>query len=1190
MTPLEELTRVFEDATAASAIVESLYDNDIEIRGGIRALRRGFSGARLVKAVLAGVGEPAKPRWCVLKYCPPEATSRRRESRRHAAALENAPREFRARHLVESAFEPVQCPDGAVVVGQFLADGRPLGAVDVDQLAGACRAVWGEVLEEWAGTGYDYQPTTVAALLQSELGGSFRAGGWLREWAQEQGLLEPAFLKLRHERKPLPNPWRIFAEESPANQAEVHCLVGRTHGDLHGDNILVPVDHGQVRAAEFRLIDLATYEAKAPLSRDLATLLVSLCWRQIGAESERVRSAFLDYLVRDHRDERLDDAVPADVRKIIDALREPAVEFVKRNNWDPVVWHRQLRVSLLAQAMLHSTYTSGTSQARKWCLRLACRLTRGLLGPKAPRTGPTKEFDAGKAVSAPANRRPAGHRSVFVDREPQRRRLRAALDDDSTAVIVVSGPAGIGKTALVREVLAELGRLDLDDENPSVRWHDASRHGVIDVPTLVADIEPPGLRRTPGPSARARLEIALDGLAKAGGVRPVIVIDAAEHLLDDGQVLRDAELDLALEAVQRKQRSPVQVVFVTQKVPKATTGVSWVSTASEIGLEGLEPPSVREHFARLDPGNRHGLAELPEEDLRTVYRSLDGNPRLAELLHAVLSSDPPGLPVHEAGPWLLSVPASEVHQRLTSRLVHDLPAEQQLAAKGLAALGFPVPAAAVAAVLAPYLPAARVEPALRALVAARLVLPRRDGRWGVRKNEIEAILGRPGEGDFPGRQILLVRAAGVLSKMQKDDDDIHGMADLDIHFARIDVWIRAGLPETAHALIDATDKLLRVWGSGVELRGRREALRGRLGEDREAEMMNLAALGEIYSSGGAARSAQEAYEAALSLAKKEQDREALRRVYIGMGSAFLDQERFAEAEEHYRWALGLASESDDDGGGDRAAALIGLADCRRPLGRYRRALEDVSQAYEAARCSEPELALAAGRRMSRWYAELGGFPDALTMLARCGELILAWPSPPARVKLLDSTADLYLYEGRYPEAQSVAEQAVALAREHRLPDELVLSLTTLALAHLHLGGFPAAHRAIEEVARYRRAGQETVGLALRGIIAHRCGRPATARDLFRQLQEETMGRIRAGSDALPAWDYTGLARCHAVLLGEGEPEAALAAFARARPEPAEQTPGLDDRVRFMVTVLAAGDPRLDPVLRGLEQIRPGRGG
>ena len=67
---------------------------------------------------------------------------------------------------------------------------------------------------------------------------------------------------------------------------------------------------------------------------------------------------------------------------------------------------------------------------------------------------------------------------------------------------------------------------------------------------------------------------------------------------------------------------------------------------------------------------------------------------------------------------------------------------------------------------------------------------------------------------------------------------------------RVDVWLRAGMYEQAHSLIESMDDLVRLWGSGAELRSQREAVRGRLGDDREGEMMNLAALGDIYSYSG----------------------------------------------------------------------------------------------------------------------------------------------------------------------------------------------------------------------------------------------------------------------------------------------------------------------------------------------------
>ena len=143
---------------------------------------------------------------------------------------------------------------------------------------------------------------------------------------------------------------------------------------------------------------------------------------------------------------------------------------------------------------------------------------------------------------------------------------------------------------------------------------------------------------------------------------------------------------------------------------------------------------------------------------------------------------------------------------------------------------------------------------------------------------------------------------------------------------------------------------------------------------------------------------------------------------------------------------------------------------------------------------------------------------------------------------------------------------------------------------MHLDDLPAARKAIEESARYRVAGRETVEFALRGIIAHRYGLPGTARDLFQQLRDETSKRTGADNNDLAAWDFTGIAQCYSVLPGDAEPTAALEAFGRARPEPAERTPGLDDRLRFMVETLVDGDPRLEPVLIEMARIRPGRAG
>ncbi|MFQ6200375.1 tetratricopeptide repeat protein [Streptomyces sp. NPDC000405] len=529
--------------------------------------------------------------------------------------------------------------------------------------------------------------------------------------------------------------------------------------------------------------------------------------------------------------------------------------------------------------------------------------------------------------------------------------------------------------------------------------------------------------------------------------------------------------------------------------------------------------------------------------------------------------------------------------------VDHLPAEQQRVAEGLAALGIPAGTEAVIGILEPYVPVSQIEPALRALVAAGLVLERRDGHRYLRKSEIEAVLSRlvagdrrADEGDLPTRRALLLRAAVVLQGMQKDDDDVHGMVDLHAHFARVDVWLRAGLYDCAYSVIESMEDLVDRWGSGTELRTQREAVRGRLGDDREGEMANFAGLGDIYSYAGDFPAARSAYETALTMAQGDQNREAIRRIHIGLGTMFWEHGHLADAEKHYRWAWGLASEDEDDDGGDRAAALTGLADCQQRQGNYRRAIKDAFSAFEVAHENASELASGAALRLARWYAELNEIPDALTMLARCDELVTARPDPSLQADLLSARAELYLYQDRYGEARWAVEQAIGIARDHRDPINLRRSLTVLALTHVHLGDLPAARKAIEESARYRVAGKETVELALRGIIAHRSGLPGTARDLFQQLHDETGQRTRADGHDLVAWDFTGIARCYSVLVGDAESATALEAFRRARPEPAEQTPGLDDRLRFMVEILANGDPRLEPVLTRLARMRPGRAG
>lgn len=109
-----------------------------------------------------------------------------------------------------------------------------------------------------------------------------------------------------------------------------------------------------------------------------------------------------------------------------------------------------------------------------------------------------------------------------VGRDEERAGIRAALVDD--AGVVVAGAAGVGKTALVREVVRGLG------DRYDACWIPATL-ATKDVPFgalagLLADTD---VRLEP---ARVRAAVTATVSRRAGGRRPVLVVDDAHHLDD----------------------------------------------------------------------------------------------------------------------------------------------------------------------------------------------------------------------------------------------------------------------------------------------------------------------------------------------------------------------------------------------------------------------------------------------------------------------------------------------------------------------------------------------------------------------------------------------------------------------------------------------------------------------------------
>jgi hypothetical protein len=271
-------------------------------------------------------------------------------------------------------------------------------------------------------------------------------------------------------------------------------------------------------------------------------------------------------------------------------------------------------------------------------------------------------------VAAPRARVQRGG-PLFIDREEQRVRLGETLQDDVSPIIVVTGQAGVGKTRLVDEVLAGLGWDTAETTGRRVCRHDAAPGSRLDMKALIDDVEhgaAPANLYLYGPASRARMQVALDGYK---GTPVVIIVESAEYLLDDAQSLHDPDLDEALEMLSARSRSPVKVVLVSQEVPQADGAITWPATAHSIFLSGLAVTDFRRFFDKLDPAAECGLATLAPARFEQVHSRLRGNPRLAELLHALISWADRDLGAEDVPAWLAAGTEEEVPQRLTDMLV-----------------------------------------------------------------------------------------------------------------------------------------------------------------------------------------------------------------------------------------------------------------------------------------------------------------------------------------------------------------------------------------------------------------------------------------------------------------------------------------------------------------------------------------
>jgi len=327
----------------------------------------GYTGALVAALIVTDPGKP--PVNLVVKVCPDLHGD---EPAVHRKAHRVSPPEFVDQHLVPMPFDPVATPGHGIVMFQQIAGGsrdfRPISELPGTELVETCQAVATSLIRDWNRTFDLSSQENVIDFFANEVDEQTGSDLSMRRWTESVGLTGPgsAWLTTPEDERPLPNPFFPAVSDSPAAGVTFDCLRGLSHSDLHLENILSPRSV-PMNSAEFKLIDLSTFQESAPLVRDQANLLLSVVGKMWATLTEPQRRHAISLVVApdtDHPD--ADRGLVAAVRGIYLAGREAVAE----HGWADA-WRVQFPLAVQAAALRFTSFENLGSDRRWWFFRLA---------------------------------------------------------------------------------------------------------------------------------------------------------------------------------------------------------------------------------------------------------------------------------------------------------------------------------------------------------------------------------------------------------------------------------------------------------------------------------------------------------------------------------------------------------------------------------------------------------------------------------------------------------------------------------------------------------------------------------------------------------------------------------------------------------------------------------------------------
>ncbi|MGW3963771.1 AAA family ATPase [Amycolatopsis sp. NPDC005003] len=1153
-------------------------DNDIRLHSENWS-GSGFTSAELVGVTVSRPGSP--PRCTVVKIKPHPGRSPGSEQSAHRQARLDA-ESFARDHMTGLPYDVLSLPDGGQIMFQDVAGGgfgELIGSAEIGEkhisAVDTYRDIVTSLLTEWNRAPAPPTRVPVQKVLARLLGPRVEPGGTLHAWAApHRGLLDGSRRWLAHGSELLVNPFALAGDESFAPGVTVFDFPGKIHGDLHPGNLLVA--RTATKPVEYHLVDLSRYQPDGPLPWDPAYLMLTAAapylQRMRPRQRQHLREGLLDPTTPQPK-------LPVRLAQTITGIHLAEQEYVRPDgqvtNW------RKLRLTCVAAIGL---ILSGRSiigpREREWYFWLAAHAATELADQAVPQEDQdplppiliphspvpvTVSSPAGRGGEpAPAAARARRNRRMF-DREPDERDLRTLLSAGNGGIVIVHGPSGVGKTVLVDWVLEGLEQSGL-----RVERREALPDIPFDVRTLTEAVGGgplPHHADQPPRSSLAQLEAAL------GDEPVVVVVESAEHLLrPETEQLADLDLDEAFEVL-ATERHRVKLVLVTTTPPKSPRA-TWPGAADAVPVKDLPYEYFVEFLASRDDVQPSGLSEQPPALLDRFHRAVQGNPRTAEVAHAILTLDGTADDAGTLIDRISTLPRADVAGHLVETLLKRIGQQRRRVLDALAAFATPVEVEALATVLEEA-PRPVVDNALRQLVAWGLVR-RRPGQVSLTGSDLERMLGKELD---RSRSDLLLRAAEELR--ERHPAPVHNPGELRTRLAEFTALLRYRHFATAYSVLEPIDRILDGWNCRHLLLSQREEIRDLL-EDSHQQMSNENALGDLYAKKGMTAEASEAYGRALKIAQHRDDDASRTRLRANMAAMYMYRNETSLAFGYHDLALREALDGEQPE--VVLGALEGLASCLRRWGRYDEAIAHARRALAVyaqtpAREAGHQAATTAFRctlKLARWHTELGQPDDATGYLDAAKRTAEQRPGLWLTGSYLDAEADFELSRGETGAAARIATEAVDQALKISDPVTLLQARTTLCVASLADNDPKTAAQEITRAHRYRLGGRALIVVALLALTERLRGNTGKAEDHFQRLYEEATERTRRDGTDFTAWDMLGFALC---ARHPADPDAlgrAVTAFRTARSIPTSPAPVLIDRLKLMLTRLDRSSP--DPGL------------